>query len=127
MSQLIFILTLLILIISGLGLYGLAAFTAEEKMKEISIRKALGASVFSLMKKFSWNFTKLVLIANIIAWPVSWYLLNNWLNNFASRIDLHWWIFIMATTFSVLFALITIATQAYITAKKNPVKVLNYE
>jgi putative ABC transport system permease protein len=126
-KQLMSILTMLILFVTALGLYGLASYATQEKMKEIAIRKAIGASVMSIIYKLSWNFTKLVLIANVIAWPLAWYFMNDWLNGFASRISISWWIFILAAMFSYFLAIATIIFQAYSAARRNPVDVLRYE
>lgn len=125
--QLMFILTFLVLFVTALGLYGLASFTTQEKMKEIAIRKAIGASVTGIIYKLTWNFTKLVLIANIVAWPLAWYFMNDWLNGFAARISISWRIFILAALLSYLLAIITIVFQAYSAARRNPVDVLRYE
>lgn len=125
--QLMVILTILILFVTALGLYGLASYATQERMKEIAIRKAIGASVMRIVVKMSWSFTKLVLLANIIAWPLAWYFMNDWLSNFASRINLSWWIFVLAGLLSYLLAILTIIFQAYAAARRNPVDVLRYE
>jgi putative ABC transport system permease protein len=96
-------------------------------MKEIAIRKAMGASIKGIVYKMTWSFTKLVLIANILAWPIAWYFMSDWLNSFASRISLSVWIFIMAAALTYLLAILTIISQAYSAARKNPVDVLRYE
>lgn len=126
-SQLMLLLTLLVIFVTLIGLYGLASFTVEGRMKEIAIRKAMGASISDIIYKMTCNFTKLVLLANIIAWPLAWYFMNDWLNNFASRISLSWWIFVLAGLLSYLLAILTIIFQAYSAARKNPVDVLRYE
>ncbi len=126
-SRLMLILTILVLVVTSMGLYGLAVYIAEERMKEVAIRKAIGASVFSIVAKMSWSFTKLVLLANVLAWPFAWYFMNDWLNNFASRISISWWIFIAAAFVSYIFAILTIISQAFMAANRNPVDVLRYE
>jgi len=126
-SQLMLILTILILFVTALGLYGLASYASQERMKEIAIRKAMGASIMRIIYKMTWNFSKLVLLANIIAWPLAWYFMNDWLDGFASRITISWWIFIAAALLSYLLAIFTIIFQAYSAANKNPVDVLRYE
>lgn len=125
--QLMLILTLLVLFVTALGLYGLASYATQEKMKEIAIRKAIGASVTSLIFKLTWDFTKLVLVANVVAWPLAWYFMNDWLSNFASRINISWWIFVLAALLSYVLAIATIIFQALAAAQKNPVDVLRYE
>ncbi len=125
--QLMLILTFLILFVTALGLYGLASYATQEKMKEIAIRKAMGASINHIIYRMTWSFTKLVLIANIVAWPLAWYFMNNWLDGFASRISLSIWIFIISAALTYLLAIITIISQAYAAARKNPVDVLRYE
>jgi len=125
--QLMLILTLLILLVTAMGLYGLASFATQQKMKEIAIRKAMGASINSIVTKMTWSFTKLVLIANIVAWPLAWYFMNDWLSNFANRINISWWIFVLAAFLSYLLVIATIIFQAYSAAQRNPVEVLRYE
>ena len=125
--QLMLMLTILILFVTALGLYGLASFTAQERMKEMAICKAMGASIKRIIFKMTWNFTKLVLIANIVAWPVAWYFMNDWLSKFATRISISWWIFVLAALLSYLLAIATIIFQAYAAARRNPVDVLRYE
>jgi len=119
--------TLLSLIIACLGLFGLAAFTAEQRTKEIGIRKVLGASVSGLVGLLSQDFVKLVLIANLIACPVAWYAMKQWLQSFAYRIDMGWWIFALAGGIAVLIALLTVSMQAIKAALANPVAALRYE
>jgi len=126
-QQLMIILTVLILFVTALGLYGLSTFATQERRKEIAIRKAIGASVTGIVIKMSWSFSRLVLIANIAAWPLAWYFMNDWLNGFASRINISWWIFILAALLSYLLAIATIIFQAYSAANKNPMDVLRYE
>jgi len=120
-------LTILAIIISCMGLYGLAAFTAEQRTKEIGIRKVLGASVPQLMRSLSSNFLKLVLIANLVAWPVSLLLARNWLSGFSYQIDMPWLPFVLATVVSLFIALVTVSHQAYLAAVSNPVRALKYE
>ncbi|MFC2136050.1 ABC transporter permease [Bacteroidota bacterium] len=113
--------------ISCMGLFGLASFMAEQKTKEIGIRKTLGASVGGLVYLLSRDFMRWVLAANIIAWPVAYYLMSNWLNDFAYRIDIHFWIFIIAGSVALVIALLTVAYQSIKAALANPVKSLRYE
>jgi putative ABC transport system permease protein len=117
----------LAILIACLGLYGLAAFTAERRSKEIGIRKALGADVKSIVSMFTNDFTKLVLLANIIAWPVAYYFMNKWLQDFAYRIEISWWMFVLSGGIALLIALATVSFQAIKAATVNPVESLRYE
>ncbi len=110
-----------------LGLFGLAALAAINRTKEIGIRKVLGASLPGIVKLLSKDFLKLVLIALIIATPVAWYFMNKWLQDFAYRISIGWWIFIIAGSLALLIAFITIAFQAVKAGIANPVKSLRTE
>ncbi|HXL57399.1 MAG TPA: FtsX-like permease family protein, partial [Chitinophagaceae bacterium] len=117
----------LAIIISCLGLFGLAAYTAERRTKEIGIRKVLGASVSGIAALLSKDFIKLVLIASVIAFPVAWWAMHSWLQNYQYRIEISWWIFIIAGAAALLIALITISFQAIRAAVANPVKNLRTE
>ncbi len=118
---------LLAIFISCLGLYGLAAFTAEQRTKEIGVRKVLGASVSSIMGLLSKDFLKLVGIAIVIAVPLAWYGMNQWLADYAYRIDLDWRIFLAAGLIAIVVALLTVSWQAVKAALMNPVKSLRSE
>jgi len=120
-------LVLLGVIIACLGLFGLATFAAQQRVKEIGIRKVLGASVTNLIGLLSKDFLKLVIIALIVAIPVAWYAMNKWLQDFAYRIDIHWWVFMIAAIITILIAWITISTQAFKAAAASPVKSLRTE
>jgi putative ABC transport system permease protein len=113
--------------IAGLGLFGLAAFAAEQRTKEVGVRKVLGATVTGVIALLSRDFVKLVLIANIIAWPVAWFAINKWLQGFAYRVDIQWWLFALAGGLVLLIALLTVSTQAIKAALANPVESLRYE
>ena len=117
----------LAIFISCLGLLGLAAFTAEQRTKEIGVRKVLGASVPNIVALLSSYFIKLVLVAIVIATPVAWYAMNNWLQDFAYKIDIAWWIFILAGLIVAGIALITVSFQSIKAAIANPVKSLRTE
>lgn len=117
----------LAIFISCLGLLGLAAFTASQKNKEIGIRKVLGASVGSITAMLSKDFVKLVLIAILIGAPVAWWAMSKWLENFAYRIAVSWWMIVVAGLAAVLIALITISFQSIKAALVNPVKSLRSE
>ncbi|HVE60836.1 MAG TPA: ABC transporter permease, partial [Chitinophagaceae bacterium] len=114
--------TIIAILISCLGLFGLAMFSAEQRTKEIGIRKVLGASVTNLMGLLSKDFLKLVIIAFMIAAPFAWYFMNKWLQDFAYRINISWWVFAMAGLFAVVIAFVTISFQALRAATSNPVK-----
>lgn len=126
-SSLIFAFALIAIAISCLGLFGLAAFTAEQRAKEIGIRKVLGASVAGITQLLTKDFLKLVVAAIIIASPVAWWAMKNWLQGFAYRIDISWWMFAMAGLIAVGIALVTISWQAIKSAVANPVKSLRTE
>ena len=113
--------------IACLGLFGLAAFITEQRTKEIGIRKAVGASVTGIVVLLSKEFTKWVIIANVAAWPVAYYIMNNWLNNFAYRVNLDWGIFVLAGVIALTIALVTVSLQTIRAAKANPIKSLKYE
>ena len=117
----------LAILISCLGLFGLAAFTAQRRQKEIGIRKVIGASVNSITLMLSEEFLKLVLIAVLIAFPLAWLVMNQWLQSFAYRIDIDWWIFLVAGVIAILIALITVGYHAIKAAIANPVKSLRTE
>ena len=120
-------LTILAIIISAMGLYGLASYTAEQRTKEIGIRKVLGASVGQIMKMLTTDFMKLVFIANILAWPITYILAKDWLTNFSYQIDMPLLPFVFATILALLIALITVSSQAYQAANSDPVDALKYE
>ena len=113
--------------IACLGLLGLSAFAITQRLKEIGVRKVLGASVGSIVKLLSTDFLKLVAIAAIIAFPVAWFAMHNWLGDFAYRISIQWWIFLVAGILASAVALITIGFQAIRAALSNPVKSLRSE
>lgn len=117
----------LAIFISCLGLFGLVTFTAEQKTKEIGIRKVLGASVTGIVRMLSKDFLKLVLIASVIAFPVAWWAMNKWLMDFEYRIDIGWWVFVVAGVVALLIALLTISFQSIKAAIANPVKSLRTE
>jgi putative ABC transport system permease protein len=118
---------LLTILIACLGLLGLATYAAEQRIKEIGIRKVLGASVTSLVAMLSKDFLRLVLIASVIAFPVSWWAMNNWLQDFAYRVNIQWWVFALAGLAALLIALATVSFQAMKAALSNPVKSLRNE
>ncbi|HEX9653924.1 MAG TPA: FtsX-like permease family protein, partial [bacterium] len=117
----------LAIFIACLGLLGLASFTTEQRTKEIGIRKTLGASVSSVVVLLSREFTKWVLLANIVAWPVAYFAMSNWLQNFAYRVNIEAWIFLTAAAAALAIALLTVSYQTIRAALSNPVEALRYE
>ncbi len=113
--------------ISCLGLFGLATYTAQVKIKEIGIRKVLGASIAGIVKLISKDFLKLVVISIVIATPVAWWAMNKWLQDFAYRIDISWWVFVVAGVIALLIAIVTVSFQSIKAALANPVKSLRTE
>jgi putative ABC transport system permease protein len=118
---------LLAVVIACLGLFGLAAFTAERRTKEIGIRKVLGATVRDIVRLLTWQFSKPVIIANLIAWPAAWWLMRDWLNGFDSRIPLGPTPFVLAGLLALAIAVGTIAGHAIKVARANPIHALRYE
>ncbi|MGN6530122.1 MAG: ABC transporter permease, partial [Ginsengibacter sp.] len=121
------IFSMLIIFVACLGLFGLVTYTAEQRTKEIGIRKVLGASERQVTQMLSKEFLKLVSIAAVIAFPVAWWVMNKWLQSFAYRTNISWWIFIVAGFAVLLIALITVSFQAIKAALANPVKSLRSE
>lgn len=117
----------LAIIITGLGLFGLAAFTAEQRTKEIGIRKVLGASISGIVTLISRDFSRMVLIAFVLSAPISWWLLDNYLDRYKFRIDIPWWIFPLTGLIALTFALLIVSTQALRAAHSDPVKSLRNE
>jgi putative ABC transport system permease protein len=114
----------LAILIACLGLLGLAAFTAERRTKEIGIRKTLGASVSSVVVLLTKDFTKWVILANVLAWPLAWFAMEKWLEDFAYRVDIGVSAFLMAGAAAFVIALLTVSYQALKAASANPVKAL---
>ena len=117
----------LTIFVACLGLFGLAMFTAEQRTREIGIRKVLGASIAGVTSLLSKDFLKLVIIANLIAWPLAWWAMNKWLQEFAYRITISWWVFVVAGISALLIAILTISFQAVKAALANPVVSLRSE
>jgi putative ABC transport system permease protein len=113
--------------IACLGLFGLVTYAAEQRIKEIGIRKVLGASIGGIVTMISKDFVKLVLIAFVIAFPVGWWMMNKWLEGFAYRTSISWWVFALAGLLTIAIALITVSVQAIKAAIANPVKSLRTE
>ena len=123
-SKLIPIFSIIALIISAMGLFGLTAFTVERKRKEIGVRKVLGASITNITTLLSKEFTVLVLISIVVASPVAYWVMNKWLEDFAYRININWSVFVFAGSAALIIALATVSFQAVKAAVANPVKSL---
>lgn len=127
MGEIIGFFTLLSILIASMGLFGLAAFAAGQRTKEIGIRKVLGASVQGIAGMLSKDFLKMVMLGFLVAIPVAWYAMSQWLQDFAYRIDLEWWMFALAGLLAVVIALLTVSFQSVKAALMNPVKSLRSE
>lgn len=119
--------TIVSILISCLGLFGLATFAAQQRIKEIGVRKVLGASISSIVGLLSGDFIKLIVVSIVIATPLTWYLMDKWLQDFAYKISIEWWMFVVAGTLAVVIALATVSSQAIRAAISNPVKSLKSE
>jgi putative ABC transport system permease protein len=119
--------TCIAIILATLGLFGLAAFTIEQRVKEIGIRKVLGASIASINALLSIDFLKLVVLSVVIASPIAWWAMHSWLQKFAYRIDVPWWVFIMAAAIAIVTSLLTVSFNAVKAALANPVESLRSE
>jgi putative ABC transport system permease protein len=117
----------LAILIASLGLFGLASFSAAQRTKEIGIRKVLGATVADITLILSREFVMLVIVSNVFAWPIAYYVMNKWLQSFAYRVDFSWWVFVLAGLIALAVALMTVSWQAIRAALANPVESLRYE
>jgi len=129
MADLFITFTILAMLIACLGLFGLALFSIEQRTKEIGIRKILGASVSGLLYRLSREFSKWILLSAVIAWPVAWFLVDNWLQSFAYRIEVldYTWIFLVSALIALAIALFTIVYHAYRAATRDPVDAVKWE
>jgi putative ABC transport system permease protein len=127
MSQVLKAFSILAIIIACIGLFGLAAHASEIRTKEIGIRKVVGASVTNLIRLLSKDFAILVLIGNLVAWPIAWYAINKWLNEFTYKIEISWQVFVMAGLVTFAIAMITVGFHCIRTARTNPVNSLRTE
>jgi putative ABC transport system permease protein len=127
LSDLLWIFTVMAIIVGCMGLFGLAAFSAEQRTKELGIRKVLGANAFDIVGLLSKNFLLLVVIASVIAIPLAWWRMNKWLEDFPYRIHISWWVFGIAIIAALTIALLTVSFQAIKAALANPVKSLRTE
>lgn len=127
MARIIGVFTLFTIVIACLGLFGLAAFSAEQRIREIGIRKVLGCSLTGITALLSTDFIRLVMIAILIASPLAWFAMNRWLQDFSYRVPIHWWLFVIAGCLAVGIALVTVCFQALKAARMSPVKSLRAE
>ena len=126
-SKISFIFTFLSIFIASLGLIGLISYTSEQRTKEIGIRKIMGASVASIIMRLSWETVKYILIATLLGWALSWFVMSRWLEDFAYRINLNPWYFMLATFVIFVIAIVTISFQAFRASVRNPAESLRYE
>ncbi|HTE32574.1 MAG TPA: FtsX-like permease family protein, partial [Chryseolinea sp.] len=126
-GQLFIIFATLAILIACLGLFGLATFNAMQRVKEIGIRKVLGASVSSILTLLSREIVILIVVSNLIAWPVAWYFMDAWLNTFAYHITMNVLIYVLAGGVAILIALLTVSAQTIKAATGNPSNALHYE
>lgn len=126
-NSLLLIGSVLAIIIALLGLFALTTFTVNERTKEIGIRKAMGASVGKLIRTLLYDIVKWILIVNVVAWPLAYWFMNSWLNNFAYRIELKFWIFLLSLVIVFIISISTIILQVYKKASSNPIEALKYE
>src|SRR5688572_11300713 len=127
LSDLLWIFTIMAIVVGCMGLFGLAAFNAEQRTKELGIRKVLGANAFDIVGLLSKNFLVLVMIASLIAFPIAWWAMNSWLKDFPYRVSISWWVFGIAIIAALAIALLTVSFQAIKAALTNPVKSLRTE
>ncbi|TMI65418.1 MAG: FtsX-like permease family protein [Bacteroidetes bacterium] len=127
LSELLWIFTVMAIVVGCMGLFGLAAFSAEQRTKELGIRKVLGANAFDIVGLLSKNFLVLVMIASLIAFPIAWWAMKSWLKDFPYRVSISWWVFGIAIIAALAIALLTVSFQAIKAALANPVKSLRTE
>jgi len=126
-QQLLIAFTLLAIFIACMGLFGLVAYIVQQKTKEIGIRKVHGASNILIVRLLNSKFIRWVLIANIISWPIAYYILDDWLANFYYRIDLPIWVFVLSGCIGLIIAFFTVSYQSIKAARLSPVDALRYE
>ncbi len=127
LSQIFILFTLTGLLLSSIGLFTFALYETRKRIKEIGIRKVIGADVFEVVRLLSVSFVKWVLLAFLIACPLGWYFMNDWLANFANQTTMSWWLFVGAGLLALILALLTVISQTYVAARRNPVESLRYE
>ena len=126
-GQVISFFAVIALFISCFGLYGLVSFMTENRNREIGIRKINGATAGNIISLFTGNFIRWIALAFIFSAPVAWYFMSQWLNNFAYKIDIHWWVFVLAGLATMIIAVLTIGFKTWQAARRNPVEILRYE
>ena len=127
LSQIYFVFTIIALLITVTGIFIIAVYDAQRRTKEIGIRKVYGARIGEIMFMLNKDFVTLVVLAFIIACPIAWYALHRWLQNFAYKTTISWWVFAVAGAVAVAIALLTVSVQSYKAATRNPVEALRYE
>jgi putative ABC transport system permease protein len=127
MSKGFILLTVIAIFIACLGLVGLAAYNTSQRTREIGVRKVMGANTLTLLAMLWWNFIRLIGISILIAWPIAYILVRNWLNNFAYRVNISPWVFIISAVVGVILAIVSVATITYGAARQNPAKSLKWE
>jgi putative ABC transport system permease protein len=127
MGKLFVSFAVLAIVIACLGLFGLVTYAAEQRTKEIGVRKVLGANTANIVAMISKDFLRLVFIAALLAFPLSWWAMNRWLQDFAYRVTISWWIFVLAGILALMIAIITVCFQAFKAAWQNPVTSLRSE
>jgi putative ABC transport system permease protein len=113
--------------LSGLGLFGLSIYTARRRTKEIGIRKVMGASTSDVMRLLLWAFSKPVIWASLLAWPVAAWIMNRWLREFVYRVDPGWWLLAAASLLALTITLVTVSGHSYLVARARPSRALRYE
>ena len=119
--------TLLTIVIAVMGIFAMSIFYLEQKVKEIGIRKVNGAKVTEVMAMLNIDFLRWVIIAFIVALPIAWYIMNKWLENFAYKTDISWWIFAIAGIVTLSIVVLTVSWQSWRASTRNPVEALRYE
>jgi putative ABC transport system permease protein len=119
--------TIIGILISCLGLFGLASYITERRTKEVGIRKAIGATNSSIVYLFTSQMVKWVLVAIVISWPLSWYISNSWLQNFSYRISINYWLFILSAAIAIIVAVVSVIGKSFAKAQLDPAKALRYE
>jgi putative ABC transport system permease protein len=119
--------SVLAIFIACIGLFGLTAYATQQRIREISIRKVLGATQGNIIGMLSKDFLRLVTLSALVAFPLAWLGMHSWLQGFAYRVDLRWWVFILAWLISLIITMLTISIQAFRAARANPVKTLRSE